>query len=279
MLSRIFRFRSISISIQLSMKTSFKTILGNVTLFACIALVSACSSDNDDQNPSPAINFTEIKGSGDINTQISAFRTLLGNPLNTTVNTTGRREINWDAVPDNQTNTDNFPGDFFNSTDPALPAGRKRGVIFSTPGKGLRVSDKDFSDAVSGNSEQFKAFSPARTFAAIGSNKMDLTFKIPGTSNAAFVRGFGAIFSDVDRDNISSIEFFEGDKSLGKFNVPARTDGNGFSFLGVVFPDNKVTRVTITSGSAGISGGYKYNANDDLVIMDDFFYSEPAAGQ
>ncbi|WP_426295043.1 hypothetical protein ACN9ML_09925 [Dyadobacter endophyticus] len=261
------------------MKTSFKTILGNVTLFACIALVSACSSDNDDQNPSPAINFTEIKGSGDINTQISAFRTLLGNPLNTTVNTTGRREINWDAVPDNQTNTDNFPGDFFNSTDPALPDGRKRGVIFSTPGKGLRVSGKDFSDAVSGHSEQFKAFSPARTFAAIGSNKMDLTFKIPGTSNAAFVRGFGAIFSDVDRDNISSIEFFEGDKSLGKFNVPARTDGNGFSFLGVVFPDNKVTRVTITSGSAGISGGYQYNANDDLVIMDDFFYSEPAAGQ
>lgn len=260
------------------MKTTIKTILGNAALFACIAFVSACDSDNDDQNPSPAINFTEIKGSGEINTQITAFRTLLGDPLNTTVNTTGRREINWDAVPDNQTNTDNFPGDFFNSTDPALPAGRKRGIVFSTPGKGLRVSDKDFSDVVSGN-EQFKAFSPARTFAAIGSNKMDLTFKIPGTANAAFVRGFGAIFSDVDRANISSIEFFEDDKSLGKFNVPARTDGSGFSFLGVIFPDNKVTRVTITSGSAGISGGYKYNANDDLVVMDDFFYSEPAADE
>lgn len=261
------------------MKTTFKTVLGNVALFACMAFVSACDSENEDPNPSQVVNFTEIKGSGDISTQISAFRTLLGDPLNTTVNVTGRREINWDAVPDNQTNTDNFPGDFFNSTDPSLPAGRKRGIVFSTPGSGLRVSDKDFSDAVSGNSEQFKAFSPARTFAAIGSNKMDLTFRIPGTATAAFVRGFGAIFSDVDRTNISSIEFFEGDKSLGKFNVPARSDNNGFSFLGVVFPDNKVTRVTITTGSAGITGGYKYNANDDLVIMDDFFYSEPATGQ
>jgi hypothetical protein len=261
------------------MKTTFKTVSGNIAFFACIALVSACNSENDGQNPSPQINFTEIKGSGEITTQITAFRTLLGDPLNTTVNTTGRREINWDAVPDNQTNTDNFPGDFFNSTDPALPAGRKRGIVFSTPGKGLRVSDKDFGDVVSGNGEQFMAFSPARTFAAIGSNKMELTFKIPGTANAAFIRGFGAVFSDVDRANISSIEFFEGDKSLGKFNVPAGTGGNGFSFLGVVFPDNKVTRVTITSGSAGISGGYKYNANDDLVVMDDFFYSEPAAGE
>lgn len=258
------------------MKTfaTVKTVLGNLTLFACIAFVSACNSDDNDQDPTPAINFTEIKGAGDINTQISAFRTLLGDPLNTTVNSTGRREINWDAVPDNQTNTDTFPGDFFNSTDPAVAVGRKRGIVFATPGKGFRVSDKDFSDVV--KSEQFKAFSPARTFAAVGSNKMDLTFKIPGTANAAFVKGFGAIFSDVDRANATSIEFFEGDKSLGKFDVPARTDANGFSFLGVVFPDNKVTKVTIISGSAGISGGYSYNANDDLVVMDDFFYSEPA---
>jgi hypothetical protein len=257
-----------------------KTNLVKITaLFACIALMSACDSEKDGDTPTPTTNFTEIKGSGDINAKIDAFRTLLGNPLNTTVNATGRREINWDAVPDNQTNTDTFPGDFFNSTDPAVAVGRKRGVVFTTPGKGFRVSNKDFSDAVPSNSEQFKSFSPARTFAAIGSNKMDIVFKIPGTSNAAFVRGFGAVFSDVDRANVSSIEFFEGDKSLGKFNVPAKSDANGFSFLGVVFPDNQVTRVTITTGSAGVSAQYTYNGSDDLVIMDDFFYSEPAAQQ
>lgn len=256
------------------MKTNFLKI---TALFACIAVLNACNSDDD--APTPAANVTEIKGSGDINAKVDAFRALLGNPLNTTVNQTGRREINWDAVPDNQTNTDTFPGDFFNSTDPAVAVGRKRGVVFSTPGKGFRVSNKDFSDAIPGNNEQFKSFSPARTFAPIGSTKTDIVFKIPGTSNAAFVRGFGAVFSDVDRGNSSSIEFFEGDKSLGKFDVPAKTDANGFSFLGVVFPENKVTRVTITTGSAGISGQYSYNANDDLVIMDDFFYSEPAAQQ
>lgn len=259
------------------MKTSIKSILNNIAFIACIASLGACESDKDDANPTPAPNVTEIKGSGDINPQVATFRTLLGDPLNTTVNTTGRREINWDAVPDNQTNTDAFPGDFFNSTDPAVAVGRKRGVVFTTPGKGFRVSDKDFVDMVSVNGEQFKSFSVARTFAAIGSNKMDISFRIPGTSNSAFVRGFGAVFSDVDRANVSSIEYFEGDKSLGKFNVPTRTDGSGFSFLGVIFPDNRVTRVTITAGSAAISGQYSYNGNDDLVIMDDFFYSEPAA--
>lgn len=258
---------------------TLSTLLSKSALFICIASLYACSSGDDEQTPSPTINYTEVKGSGDIASQITAFRTLLGDPLNTTVNQTGRREINWDAVPDNQTNTDNFPGDFFNSTDPAVAVGRKRGVVFTTPGKGFRVSDKDFSDVVSGNGEQFKAFSPARTFAAVGSNKMDIVFKIPGSANAAFVRGFGAVFSDVDRANGTSIEYFEGDKSLGKFNAPARGDANGFSFLGVVFPDHKVTRVTIISGSAGISGQYSYNASDDLVVMDDFFYSEPSAAQ
>lgn len=258
---------------------SLSTLLSKSALFTCIVFLYACDSGQDDQTPSPAINFTEVKGSGEITSQVTAFRTLLGDPLNTTVNQTGRREINWDAVPDNQTNTDNFPGDFFNSTDPAVAVGRKRGVVFTTPGKGFRVSDKDFSDVVSGNSEQFKAFSPARTFAAVGSNKMDIVFRIPGSVDAAFVKGFGAIFSDVDRANATSIEFFEGEKSLGKFNAPARTDANGFSFLGVVFPDHKVTKVTIVSGSAGISGQYNYNGNDDLVVMDDFFYSEPSAAQ
>ncbi|MCF2493074.1 hypothetical protein [Dyadobacter chenhuakuii] len=255
-----------------------KTKIRNAAIFACIALMSACNDSDEPETPSPSLNFTEVKGSGDITSQIAAFRTLLGDQLNTTPNqNAGRREINWDAVPDNQTNTDNFPGDFFNSTDPAVAAGRKRGAIFSTPGKGLRISDKDFSDLVSSYGEQFSSFSPARTFAAVGSNKMDVTFKVPGTATNAFVKGFGVVLSDVDQANSTTLEFFEGDKSLGKFKAPIRKDANGFSFLGVVFPDSKITRVTITTGSAAISNKYADNAENDLVIMDDFFYSEPLA--
>ncbi|WP_035333180.1 hypothetical protein [Dyadobacter crusticola] len=255
-----------------------QSIVKKARILACIALLSACNSNNEPDTPAPSVNFTEVKGSGDISAQISSFRTLLGDQLNTTPGqTVGRREINWDGVPDNQTNTDTFPGDFFNSTDPAVAAGRKRGAVFSTPGKGLRISDKNFSDLVSGYKEQFNAFSPARTFSAVGSNKMDVTFKVPGTATAAFVKGFGVVLSDVDKANSTTLEFFEGDKSLGKFTAPARKDANGFSFIGAIFPDSKVTKVTITAGSTSISNKYADNADNDLVIMDDFFYSEPSA--
>ena len=264
------------------MKTylTLNSIIKNGGILACFAVVFACNPENESQDPAPSINFTEVKGSGDVASKIAAFRTLLGDPLNTTPSqAAGRREINWDAVPDNQTNTDAFPGDFFNSTDPAVAAGRKRGAVFSTPGKGLRISDKNFSDVVASYGEQFKAFSPARTFAAVGSNKMDVVFKVPGKSDAAFVKGFGVIFSDVDQANSTTLEFFEGDKSLGKFKAPIRTDANGFSFLGVVFPDSKISRVTITSGSTAISNKYADSAENDLVVMDDFFYSEPLSAQ
>ena len=241
---------------------------------ACMSLLSACNSKNDE--PSPSVQFTEIQGSGDITSKIEAFRVLIGNQLNTTPNqTSGRREINWDGVPDNLTNTEAFPGDFFNSTDNAVAAGRKRGAVFSTPGKGLRVSDKSFADIIAGYGEEFKSFSPARTFAAVGSNKMDVAFKVPGTSTAAFVKGFGVIFSDIDKANATTLEFYEGEKSLGKFQAPVRSDANGFSFLGVVFQDSKVTKVTITTGDGAITDKYPGGDKQDLVIMDDFFYSEP----
>ncbi|CAG5072984.1 hypothetical protein DYBT9623_04516 [Dyadobacter sp. CECT 9623] len=244
---------------------------------ACIVLLSACNNDHEPDAEIPG-TYKVVTGSGDINAKLAEFRTLLGDPLNTTPNqpAVGRREINWDGVPDNLTNTDTFPGDFFNSTDPGAPAGRKRGAVLSTPGQGLRVSNNDFTDVLTGDANHFNAFSPARTFAAVGSNKMDVTFKVPGTATDASVKGFGVIFSDVNLENYTTVEFYDGDKSLGQFKAPVKTDENGFSFLGVAFTDAKVTRVRITSGTAAI-GKATYNAPNDQVIMDDFFYSEPLA--
>jgi hypothetical protein len=222
-----------------------------------------------------------IKAHGDINAALNQFRDLLGQ-LNTKPGAVGgRREINWDAVPANLTNNNSFPGNFFGSADPAAADGRKRGLISTTPGNGFSISDINFADINPKYGDQFKTFSPLKTFVAVGSTITDNFFKIPGTNTDASVHGFGVVFSDVNNESSTSMEFYEGERSLGSFKVP--NNGNNapgaFSFLGVYFPNATVTRVRIHSGSAPLSptqNDISDGGGEDLVIMDDFIYSEPA---
>ena len=257
--------------------------------FAAIVLLSAttlasCDKDDDDykETPPPAnIKSTVVTGSGDISAQLTQFRGILGDPLNGEPNkTTGRREINWDGVPANLTNSNNFPFDFFNSTDPAVANGRKRGLVYSNTGTSFRVDTTGFSEIDASYAAEFKAFSPKRLFAYIGNNVTEVTFRLAGTNTDAFIRGFGLIFSDVDNATSTTLEFFAGNKSLGVFKAPVRSDANGFSFLGVHFPEEKVTRVRITAGNGLLAAGVKdvsAGGTKDLVVMDDFFYDEPKA--
>jgi len=100
---------------------------------------------------------------------------------------------------------------------------------------------------------------------------MDATFFVPGSSNPASVFGFGAVFTDVDLANTSSLEFFDlSNQSLGIFFVP--TFNNGLSFLGVTFTD-AIGRVRITSGNTAL--GPNDGGAVDVVALDDFIYSEP----
>jgi hypothetical protein len=179
------------------------------------------------------------------------------------------------------TNNNAFPGNFFGSFDPTLPDGRKRGLICTTPGTGFSISDNDFFFINPSYDNQFNAFSPLKTFIAAGSTIVDNFFKVPGTNKDASVQAFGVVFSGVNDASSTSLDFFNGDTFLGSFKLPNNGNNNpgGFSFLGVYFPNEKVTRVRIHSGSAALSptqNDLTDGGGEDLVIMDDFIYSEPA---
>ena len=99
---------------------------------------------------------------------------------------------------------------------------------------------------------------------------------MPGSNGAtaATVNAFGAIFSDVDTANVSSLQFFDPfGASLGTFFVPAIAGSETFSFLGVLFDaGERVSSVRITSGNVALSATATAN---DQVAMDDFIFSEP----
>jgi hypothetical protein len=187
-----------------------------------------------------------------------------------------RREINWDGVPDVFSAPNDLPADFFNTVSP-------RGVIFSTPGTGFQVSaNAGVAPIAFGNidpsySSTFAAFSPQRLFTARGSNIVDVNFFVPGTSTPAIVRGFGSVFSDVSLSDTTSIEYFDpADNPLGTFFAPATSGTQTFSFLGVSFDaGEEVARVRITNGTTALETGIANGGPVNLVVMDDFLYSEP----
>ena len=251
---------------------------------------------------------TVFTGAGDITPSVNAFRNALGT-LNANLpgsRDSGRREINWDAVPAANTDTNDFPVDFFNQPNP----GRARGAVFSTPGTGFRVSDNNFTDLNPEFANEFQFFSPIRTFAPVGSNRMTQTFFVPGSNVPAISTGFGVVFSDVDREGSATIRLLDvNGRSLGEYTAPVAP--GGLSFLGVVFPTARVASVEIKSGQAPVAAGavdvgnHRHGDGDgddddragspqglaatdhdddghhvrprDLVIMDDFIYGEPIA--
>jgi hypothetical protein len=194
-----------------------------------------------------------------------------------------RREINWDGTPNNFSAPNNLPPNFFNSNSP-------RGTEFLTLGSGVQVSANsgvapvEFDNINPSYSSTFGVFSSQRLFTAFGSNIMDVSFFLPGTSTPALVSGFGAVFTDVDLTSSTKIEFFDAsDASLGVYAVPAGTVGSeSLSFLGVSFTEGAiVSRVQITSGNTALGGGILDGAPlgpdnvVDLVVMDDFLYAAP----
>ena len=186
-----------------------------------------------------------------------------------------RREINWDGVPDLRSAPNNLPANFFNVNSP-------RGAVFATPGTGFQVSANsgvaavEFGNIDASYAQTFGVFSAQRLFTALGSNIVDVSFFLPGTTTPGLVAGFGSIFSDVDLADTTMIEYFaESGVSLGSYAAPASSVADaGLSFLGVLFDSPLVARVRITNGNAALGAGVLDGPGTDLVVMDDFLFAE-----
>src|SRR5258707_15611108 len=125
-------------------------------------------------------------------------------PPNPPAADSGRREINWDGVPAALTDIDTFPANFFNVNS-------KRGALYSTPGTGLRIDSTDFAAVNAALATQFRTFSAKKLFMPVGSNQVDVTFRLAGTDTPGLVKGFGAVFVDVDHPGSATIEYFDVD--------------------------------------------------------------------
>lgn len=211
----------------------------------------------------------------DIQATVEEFRNALGDNRNVGGHfEDGRREINWDAVPDAFASPHNLPANFFNKNSP-------RGVVFFTPGSGFRVSARDgvgpveFGELRPDASKKFAAFSRPRLFTALASPITEILFFVPGTAQAATSTAFGSVFTDVDRPESTKIEYFDVNGAL-LFSgfVPAAHGDETLSFLGVAFDaGEEVFLVRITSGDVELGGTNR--GGEDLVVMDDFIYAEP----
>lgn len=250
-----------------------------------LALIAACfglaliglacrAAAPGDAPPEPQV----IAAAGDINAAVDEYRTLLGdnNGGEPVSYPTGRREVSWDGIPDELAAPNDYAPDFFNQPE----APRARGLVLSTPGDGLQVSAKTenpygvlprFGHLNPTYADIFKTFSDERLFSPVGSNLVEVTFFLPGTSTPALVRGFGAVYTDVDGDH-TAFEYYDADGNLlGSYGVPVAN--NGLSFLGVAFDEAIVARVRVEYGTVAL--GPDDSAESDVAVMDDFIFGEP----
>jgi len=219
---------------------------------------------------------------------VDAFRASLGNnngnnpgPIQK-----GRREINWDGGNPNLLDT-TAP------VNPFLVFLNTRGSQYKTPGLGL--SQAPASGGLQGGlavlfgnpnyAKIFRTFSPSRLFTPVGSNITEASFSVPGTNGTApaTVRGFGAVFTDVDQpDGVSAavnggsthIEYFDRNgKLIFSSFVPASPGDGNLSFFGIKFDDARIASVRITAGN--VAPGPNDDQQHDIVMMDDFIYGEP----
>jgi hypothetical protein len=259
----------------------FRTLFVQTCLIACLT----CGVANQAWAQAPQ-QFS-ASGASEVATTIAAFKAAIGGANNGAVTgsqPTGFRQITWDDVPDNLASPNEFPVDYYNTTSP-------RGLLMAVVGLPYFTHFRVSADAANPSSAAplfgdinaaypalFTAYSPERIFNVftanpfyIGGGQFKVDFHVAGSTTPATVSGFGAVFTDVNLANVSSLEYLDADgRSLGKFFVPPAAGHQTVSFLGVLFPTARVSSVIITAGMNDFE-----DATHDAVALDDFVYAEP----
>ena len=269
-----------------------------ITALGLVSMVLAAGQAAQAQNvppgsvTGPVVFQAAGPDAASIQSSVDAFRAALGdsngnNPGPLPIK--GRREINWDGGNPNILDT-TAP------VNPFLVFLNTRGSQFKTPGLGLSQAPPSggpqgglavlFSNSTYGRI--FRTFSASRLFTPVKSNITVASFAIPGTNGTAqaTVRGFGAVFADVDqpdgrpsptvsdRPSNTEIEYFDRNGTLlFTGSVPAAPGDGNLSFFGVTFGDARIALVHIKTGN--VAPGPNDDAAHDVVMMDDFIYGEP----
>ncbi len=236
---------------------------------------------------------------GTANFALTAFQTAIGganNGANPPPEANGFRAINWDGVALDGTDFGGVSTVINSGKVVGIPLNRfqERGVffeeIYAVSGPASPTDPSTFSTVNSNVANLFPPFSPSKTFAMFNDNTIGISFVLAAARTTAPVpaatRGFGAIFRNVRIANTTSIEYFNGARSLGKFFVPVGTQGQA-EFLGVLFSTPIVTNVQIVCGTDtlftfdGVTATGTTTDNPagghNLVVTDDFVYAEPTA--
>jgi hypothetical protein len=291
-----------------------------VALLSTLALHPDRPAHADDEDFAPPIVFQAAgPNAQSIQSTVDAFRAALGNPNNANAAgplAIGRREINWDGGGNNDTTSPPVtPFDVFLNT---------RGSRFTTPGEGLSQAPPSggpegglaglFDNPTYG--VIFTAFSPLRLFTPVESRITEGFFFVPGSNGGvpAVVSGFGAVFTDVDRQDAEEsdkkrdkrpagtvIEYFavadddDDDDDHGRGRGHGHGRGRGHDdddrkvlFRGVVPAspgDGSLSFFGIVFEDARIARvrittgnadpGRDDDRKHDVVMMDDFLYGEP----
>jgi hypothetical protein len=276
-------------------RPSAASVIAAFGLLSILFAVSGIAQEQDDlsRDSGPVVFQAAGIKAVSIQSTVDAYRARLGDPNN--LNNPGplpigRREINWDGGNPNVLDTTAPVNPFLVFLD-------TRGSQFKTPGLGLSQGPASggpqgglaalFANPTYG--KIFKTLSPSRLFTPVGSNITEASFSIPGTNGTvpATVRGFGAVFTDVDQPDgrpaltrhedcraSTLIEYFDvNDRLIFSSFVPASPGDGNLSFFGIVFNDARIASVRIKSGD--VAPGPNDDARHDIVMMDDFIYGEP----